>query len=160
MKSAVYPGSFDPTTFGHFDIIKRASSMVDRLVVGVLDNPSKKPMFSSQERVAQLKAVTAVFPNVEVSSFSGLLVDFARQNGVKIIIRGLRAVMDFEYEFQMALTNRNMCSDIETVFIPTSMQYLYLNSSIVKEVARFGGNVDDMVPPYIKECLFNKINNQ
>lgn len=156
MNKAVYPGSFDPTTNGHMDIIERASSFVDRLVVGVLENPSKKPLFSVQERVEHIKILTRHLDNVEVIPFSGLLCDFAKSVEAKLVIRGLRAVTDFEYEFQMALTNRSLYEDMETLFIPTSTQFLYLSSSVVKEIAAFGGNVDAMVPSEIKRALEKK----
>jgi len=154
---AVYPGSFDPTTFGHLDIIARASRFVDRLFVAVLNNSAKNPLFTVEERMAHLQELTAELPNVEVDSFSGLLVDYAHSREARIIIRGLRAVTDFEYEFQMALTNRSMAQDIETLFISTNTQHLYLSSSIVREVARFGGNIDEMVPPLIKARLQAKM---
>jgi pantetheine-phosphate adenylyltransferase len=156
MKIAIYPGSFDPTTNGHMDIIMRASSFVDKLIVGVLENPSKTPVFTTGERVEQLKLLTADMPNVEVMTFSGLTVDFARSIGASLIIRGLRAVTDFEYEFQMALTNRNLAGEIETLFIPTSSHCLYLSSSMVKEIALFGGNIDDKVPAIIRDALLDK----
>jgi pantetheine-phosphate adenylyltransferase len=156
MKIAIYPGSFDPTTNGHMDIIMRASSFVDKLIVGVLENPSKTPVFTTDERVEQLKLLTADMPNVEVMTFSGLTVDFARSIGASLIIRGLRAVTDFEYEFQMALTNRNLAGEIETLFIPTSSHCLYLSSSMVKEIALFGGNIDDKVPAIIRDALLDK----
>ena len=154
---AVYPGSFDPTTYGHIDIIARASRFVDRLYVAVLNNSAKNPLFTVEERMAHLRTLAEPWPNVEIDSFSGLLVDYAREQNARIIIRGLRAVTDFEYEFQMALTNRSMAQDIETLFISTNTQHLYLSSSIVKEVARFGGNIDEMVPPLIKESLEEKM---
>jgi len=154
---AVYPGSFDPTTYGHIDIIARASRFVDRLYVAVLNNSAKNPLFTVEERMAHLRALAEPWPNVEIDSFSGLLVDYARARDARIIIRGLRAVTDFEYEFQMALANRSMAQDIETLFISTNTQHLYLSSSIVKEIARFGGNIDEMVPPLIKESLAAKM---
>jgi len=150
---AVYPGSFDPTTFGHIDIIARAARFVDRLYVAVLNNSAKNALFSVEERMQQLQELTGDLPNVVVDSFSGLLVDYARQQNARIIIRGLRAVTDFEYEFQMALANRSMARDIETLFISANTQHLYLSSSIVKEIAKYGGNIDEMVPPLIKEQL-------
>lgn len=156
MKIAVYPGSFDPTTNGHMDIILRAAKFVDKLVVGVLENPSKTPVFTAEERINQLKELTSGFDNVEVAAFSGLTVDFARSIGASLIIRGLRAVTDFEYEFQMALTNRNLAEEVETLFIPTSAHCLYLSSSMVKEIAMFGGNIDDKVPAIIKDALLTK----
>ena len=156
MKIAVYPGSFDPTTNDHMDIILRAAKFVDKLVVGVLENPSKTPVFTIDERIKQLRELTSDIPNVEVASFSGLTVDFARSIHASLIIRGLRAVTDFEYEFQMALTNRNLAEEVETLFIPTSAHCLYLSSSMVKEIAMFGGNIDDKVPPLIKKALLEK----
>ncbi len=160
MKIALYPGSFDPTTNGHLDIITRAARLVDKLVVGVLENPSKTPVFTTQERIGQLQALTGDLPNVEVAAFSGLTVDFARSINASIIIRGLRAVTDFEYEFQMALTNRNLAEEIETLFIPTSVHCMYLSSSVVKEIAHFGGNIDDKVPVIIRDALQAKYTNR
>lgn len=160
MKSAVYPGSFDPVTNGHLDIINRASKIVDRLIVAPLINFSKVHTFSLEERVKQLEILTADISNVEVKPFEGLLVNFARENNIKIIIRGLRAVTDFEYEFQMALANRNLASDIETLFVSTSVQYLYLSSSTVKEVAKLGGDISNMVPPQIKNIVLEKFSKE
>lgn len=156
MNKAVYPGSFDPTTNGHLDIIKRASNFVDQLVVGVLENPSKKPLFTTEERVEHIKMLTKDFKNVQVMPFSGLLSDFVKQVDAKLVIRGLRAVTDFEYEFQMALTNRSLNEDMETLFIPTSTKFLYLSSSIVKEVAMFGGNISEMVPEELRHIIEEK----
>lgn len=160
MNTAVYPGSFDPTTNGHLDIIERASKFVDRLIVGVLENPSKNPLFAIDDRVEQLKELTAHLPNVEVISFKGLLIEFAKSVDAKLIIRGLRAVTDFEYEFQMALTNRQLDEELETLFISTSTQFLFLSSSMVKEVAMFGGSVQGMVPDIIRKALEKKYNKQ
>jgi len=154
--TAVYPGSFDPTTLGHLDIITRASAFADKLVVAVLNNSAKSALFTAEERVAHVKEVTSGIKNVSVESFEGLLVDFVKKQGAHCVIRGLRAVTDFEYEFQMALTNRSMKTDLETLFIPTSTQYLYLSSNIVREIARFGGNIDNMVPPQIKKYVIEK----
>ncbi len=159
MKSAVYPGSFDPATNGHLDIIKRASKIVDKLYVAVLDNPSKTPLFTVGERVAQLKEILKDHDNIEVRSFSGLLVDFARSVNSNIIVRGLRGVTDFSYEFQMALSNRSLDSDIETLFISADTQYLFFSSSQVKEIAYFKGNIDNMVPDIIKTELLKKLEN-
>lgn len=156
MNKAVYPGSFDPTTNGHLDIIKRASGFVDQLVVGVLENPSKTPLFSIRERVEHLKALTDELKNVEIMPFSGLLSDFVKKVEAKLVIRGLRAVSDFEYEFQMALTNRSLNENLETLFIPTSTQFLYLSSSVVKEIAMFGGDISDMVPEKIQSVIIDK----
>lgn len=157
MNKAVYPGSFDPTTYGHMDIIMRAAKFVDKLIVGVLNNPSKQPLFTIEERVEHIKLLTKDLNNIEVVSFSGLLIDFAKRVDAKLIIRGLRAVTDFEYEFQMALTNRTMASDIETLFISTNTQFLFLSSSVVKEIAMFNGNIDGMVPKEIKIALDEKL---
>lgn len=156
MNKAVYPGSFDPVTNGHLDIIKRASGFVDQLVVGVLENPSKNPLFSTKERVEHIKMVTSNLNNVQVMPFSGLLSDFVKCVDAKLVIRGLRAVTDFEYEFQMALTNRSLNENMETLFIPTSTQFLYLSSSIVKEVAMFGGDISSMVPESLENIILNK----
>lgn len=156
MSTAVYPGSFDPPTNGHMDIITRAASFNNKLVVGVLDNPSKKPLFTVEERVKMLRELTKDIPNVEIEAFSGLLVDFCRQIDAKIVIRGLRAVTDFEYEFQMALTNKTMSPELETLFMPTSTDYVWISSSIVKEVAMFGGQFENMVPKLIKDELDKK----
>lgn len=156
MSTAVYPGSFDPPTNGHMDIIERAANINERLIVGVLDNPSKRPLFSVKERVDFLKELTKGIDNVEIQAFSGLLVDFCSDVGAKIVIRGLRAVTDFEYEFQMALTNKTMSPELETLFMPTSTDYVWISSSIVKEVAMFGGEFAGMVPKLIKYALDKK----
>jgi len=154
---AVYPGSFDPTTMGHIDIINRASNIADALIVAVLANPSKSALFTTDERVNQLKEITADMPKVQVTHFEGLLVNFAKEVGSRVIIRGLRAITDFDYEFQMALTNREMNSELETLLIPTSAKCLFLSSSVVKQIAMFGGNYDKMVPPVIKRDLERKL---
>ena len=157
MIKAIYPGSFDPVTNGHLDIIKRAAKLVDVLVVSVLENPHKSSsLFTVEERIKQLKKVTKDIKNVEVSSFGGLLVDYAKQIDAQVVIRGLRAVTDFESEFQMALTNRSLMPELETLFIPTSVKYLYLSSSTLKEVAMFGGNICSMVPCEIKQEVLDK----
>jgi len=160
MNKAIYPGSFDPTTNGHLDIISRAAKCVDQLIVAVLNNSSKKPLFTVEERVCQLKELTKNIQNVQVLYFSGLLVDFAKQLNANVIIRGLRAVTDFEYEFQMAITNRTVDKNIETLFIPTSTQCLYLSSSTVKEMAMLGNDINyikAMVPELIKIELQKKM---
>ncbi len=146
MQTAVYPGSFDPCTNGHLDIIKRASGMFDKVVVAVLVNEKKNPIFSLEERVDMLKTVTRDIKNIEICSFSGLLADFMKDNGYSIIVKGLRAVSDYEYEFQMALTNRALFEDIETVFMPCSSEFMFLSSSIVKEVAKYNGELKGLVP--------------
>jgi pantetheine-phosphate adenylyltransferase len=156
MNTAVYPGSFDPPTNGHLDIIRRASKLVDKLIVGVLVNPSKVSLFTVEERIEQIREITRDLPNVEVMSFSGLLVDFVKSVGSNIIIRGLRSGTDFENEFQMALINRTMVNEIETLFITTSTNYLSVSSSTVKEIAMFGGDVEKMVPGVIKKALEEK----
>ncbi len=154
---AIYPGSFDPVTKGHLDIIERSSKMVDKLIVAVLNNNSKSPLFSVDERVNMLKEVTKGMENVEIDCFSGLLVDFARKCDASVIIRGLRAVTDFEYELQMSQTNRVMDKEVDTIFLTTSLEYAYLSSSMVKEVAFCGGNVDYFVTPYVAEKIKEKI---
>jgi pantetheine-phosphate adenylyltransferase len=153
MKICVYPGSFDPVTNGHLDIIDRAAGLCDQLIVAVLVNSSKAPMFTLEERVSLLHCVLKDRPNVQVESFSGLLVDFMKEKGANAIIKGLRAVSDFEYEFQMALLNKNQNPDIETLFMMSNVNYSYLSSSIVKELVKYGGNIKDLVP----ECIRNEI---
>lgn len=156
MTIAVYPGSFDPITNGHVNIILRVSKFVDKLYIGVLDNPSKKPAFTSEDRVEFIKMVTQDHNNIEVVSFSGLLIDFVKKVNAGLIIRGLRAVTDFEYEFQMALTNKNLLPEAETFFVPTSIEFLFLSSSVVKEVAAYGGDISGMVPDQIKSIVINR----
>ncbi|NJK35945.1 MAG: pantetheine-phosphate adenylyltransferase [Oscillatoriales cyanobacterium SM2_2_1] len=150
---AVYPGSFDPVTFGHLDIIHRASRLFDGVTVTVLNNPSKQPLFSLEERMAQLRLVTADLPNVTVDGFAGLTVDYARLKGARVLIRGLRAVSDFELELQMAHTNKTLAVELETCFLATSNEYSFLSSSVVKQIARFGGPVEHLVPQAIAEEL-------
>ena len=156
MIKAIYPGSFDPVTYGHLDVIKRSSKLVDELIVGVLNNNAKTPLFSAEERVRMLKEVTKDLPNVKIIPFEGLLVDFARKTGAKMVIRGLRAITDFEYEFQMAQTNHKMEPEVETVFLTTSLEYSYLSSTTVKEVAAFGGDISQFVPPIVMENIEKK----
>lgn len=158
-RKAIYPGSFDPITNGHVDIIQRGKKIFDKIIVGVLDNPKKNPLFTAQERVELIKKTFAGDPTIEVMSFDGLLVDFARKNGVNVIIRGLRAISDFEYELQMALMNRKLASDIETLFMMPSLKYSYLSSNLVKEIFLLGGCIKDLVPPQVEEALKNKIMN-
>ncbi len=159
MRVAIYPGSFDPVTNGHLDIITRGSKLFDKLIVGVLVNIDKKGLFTIDERVDLIKKVTAHLPNVEVISFNGLLVNLAKKYDARIILKGLRAVSDFEYEFQMALMNSQLDSDIETLFMMTSAEYSYLSSSSVKQVAKFGGNITGLVPDEIMDDVINKINS-
>lgn len=154
MTKAIYPGSFDPVTFGHLDIIKRSSVMFDEVIVGVLNNSAKNPLFSTQERVEMLEEATKQFKNVTVISFDGLLVDFMKKNEISVIIRGLRAVTDFEYELQIAQSNRKVSKDtIDTIFLTTSVEYAYLSSSIVREYAKYGTDVSDFVPKFVSEKL-------
>jgi len=150
--TALCPGTFDPVTNGHLDIIERAGQHFDTVVVAVLDNPAKEPMFSVEERVSMLKEATAALRNVEVASFSGLLVEFAKKRGSPVIVKGLRAVTDFEYEIQMAQMNRRL-ADVETFFMTTAPNWSYLSSSLVKEVARHGGDVSGLVPAVVAERL-------
>lgn len=158
MKIGVYPGSFDPVTLGHLDIIARSARLFDKLIVGVLCNSTKRPLFSVDERVNMLKDATKEYDNVEVMSFDGLLVDFARQCKADAIVRGLRAVTDFEYELQMSQTNRIIAPDIDTIFLTTNLNYAYLSSSVVKEVARFGGDISKFVTPEVEIQVVNKLN--
>ena len=151
MKRAIYPGSFDPVTFGHIDIIKRAAYIFDELIVAVLNNKGKTPLFSVDERVNILKEVVKDIPNVSVLSYEGLLVDFAKENDAGVIVRGLRAVTDFEYELQFAQTNSVLSSGVDTMFLTTSLRYAYLSSSTVKEVASYGGDIDKFVPPLVEK---------
>ena len=157
MAIGVYPGSFDPVTFGHLDIIRRASILFDQIVVGVLHNSAKSPLFSVEERVNILEKATRDIPNVVIRPFDGLSVNFARENHARVIIRGLRAVTDFEYELQMAQTNRVLAPDVDTVFLTTSLEYAYLSSTIMKEVARFGGDISKFAPPEVLEAFRRKM---
>ena len=157
MITAVYPGSFDPATYGHLDIIKRASISFDRVIVGVLHNSAKSPLFSVEERVKILAKATKDIPNVEVKAFEGLSVNFARENHAQVIGRGLRAVTDFEYELQMAQTNRVLAPDVDTMFLTTSLEYAYLSSTTVKEVAAFGGDISKCVPGFVMDEVHKKL---
>ena len=154
---AIYPGSFDPVTNGHLDIIRRAASFSDDLIVGVLNNKAKTPLFSVEERVKMLCEVTRDMKNVKVVPFEGLLIEFAKQMDAKVIIRGLRAVTDFEYELQMSQTNHKLNPNIETLFMTTSLEYSFLSSSTVRELASFGGDISQFVPKYVEEQVIEKM---
>lgn len=161
MKSAIYPGSFDPMTLGHLDVIKRASTMFDHLTVSVLDNMAKNALFSVEERVTILKEATKDLPNVTVDSFSGLLVDYAKKQDIHVSVRGLRAVTDFEYELQIAQTNRKLSNGaLDTVFLTTSLEYAYLSSSSVKEIAAFHGDISQLVPDFVAKLVYDKYNER
>ena len=157
MKKAIYPGSFDPCTLGHLDIIKRAANMVDELIVGVLVNKAKTPLFSSDYRVSMLKEVTKDIPNVRVESFEGLTADFAGKTGANIIVRGLRIVTDFEFELQVAQTNRMLNQELETIFLTTSLEYSYLSSTTVRETAAFGGDISRFVPSELVDAINDRV---
>ncbi len=159
-KAAIYPGSFDPMTLGHLDVIKRASKMFDRLIVSVLNNKAKNSLFSVEERVSILKEATRDLPNVTVDSFNGLLIDYAREKDIHISVRGLRAITDFEYELQIAQTNRKLSQGmLDTVFLTTSLEYAYLSSSSVKEIAAFNGDISQCVPDFVAKLVYEKFNN-
>jgi len=152
-RAAIYPGTFDPITNGHIDLVQRGRALFDRVVVAVASNPQKGPLFTARERLAMARAALADLPGVEVRLFDDLTIDFARRHGCATIIRGLRAVSDFEYELQIALTNRDLNPGIETVFLAPSIRYVYLSSRIVKEVASYGGPVGELVPPLVERRL-------
>lgn len=154
---AVYPGSFDPPTNGHLDIIERSSRIFSRVIVAVALNLRKDAFFTSAERVRMLKGLTSTMGNVEITSFRGLLVDFARVQGAHVLVRGLRAISDFEYEYQMAQMNRKLDQEIDTVVMMTGERYSAISSNIVKEIARFGGKIDDLVPPLVRDILLKKL---
>lgn len=157
MKAAIYPGSFDPVTYGHLDIIKRSAEIFDELIVCVLNNKTKSPLFSVEERVKILKEATKDIPNVKVESFSGLLIDYAREQDIHVSVRGLRAVTDFEYELQIAQTNRQLSGgSLDTMFLTTSLEYAYLSSSTVKEIASFNGDISQCVPDYVARLIYEK----
>lgn len=156
MARALYSGSFDPVTLGHLDIIKRAANVFDEVIVAVLNNQAKNPLFSVQERVNMLEETTKEFPNVRVTSFQGLLVDFAKRENVNVIVRGLRAITDFEYELQMAQTNHELLPEVDTMFLTTNILYSYVSSTIVKEVASYQGDVSHFVPEYIEKKIHEK----
>ncbi len=154
---AIYPGSFDPISLGHLDIVKRGAAIFDRLILGIASSPPKNPMFTAEERAEMARLCTEEWPNVEVRIFDGLLVDYMRKEGIGIILRGIRTVTDFEYEFQMAVANKRLAPEIETFFMMTEEIYSYLSSTIIKEIARLGGDVSTMVPDIIKTRIMNKL---
>ena len=154
---AVYPGSFDPPTFGHLDIIDRSSKVFSRVIVSVAKNLRKDTMFSATERVGMLRKLTRPYPNVEVDSFQGLLIEYVRNMEAHVVVRGLRAISDFEYEFQMAHMNKKLSPEIDTVFMMTGERYSYISSHIAKEIARFGGKIDDLVPPLVRNRMYRKL---
>lgn len=156
MRRAIYPGSFDPVTFGHIDMIERSAKIVDELVVAILINSAKNPLFSVKERVSMLEEITGHIPNIRITSFNGLLIDYAKKVDASIVIRGLRAVTDFEYELQIAQTNRIINSNIDTMFLTTSLEYAYLSSTIVKEVASYGGDISHFVPKQLIDRIYEK----
>lgn len=157
LATALYAGTFDPVTYGHVDVVRRAAALFDKVIVGVSVNPRKTPLFSQEERVEMLREVCGQFPNVEVAVVPGLVVEFARQVGAGVIVRGLRAVSDFEFELQMASTNRALAPEVETVFFTPAPQYHYLSASIVAEIARFGGEVGEFVPPNVARRLKERL---
>ncbi|MGE5188928.1 MAG: pantetheine-phosphate adenylyltransferase [Gemmatimonadota bacterium] len=154
---AVYPGSFDPPTYGHLDIIERSTRVFSRVIVAVARNIRKSEMFTTAERLEMLRKLTRAHANVEVDSFRGLLVEHAREIGAHVVIRGLRAISDFEYEFQMAHMNKKLAAEVDTVFMMTGERYSYISSNIVKEIAGFGGKIDDLVPPLVRDRVLRKI---
>jgi pantetheine-phosphate adenylyltransferase len=155
-KIAIYPGSFDPVTNGHIDIAERGLKIFDKLIVAILHNPGKNFLFSVEERAEMLKSSFETYPNIEVETFNGLLVDYASKKGSIAILRGMRAVSDFEYEFQLALMNRRLNRDIQTVFLMTGLRWIFTSSSIIKEAAQFGGDIESMVPPIVNRKLKEK----
>ena len=156
-QAAIYPGTFDPVTNGHIDLIKRAQEIFSEVIVAVAANPQKAPLFNVQERVAMLKKATAGLSNIEVVGFDGLVVDFARERRAKVLVRGLRMVSDFEYEFQMALTNRKLSPDVETIFLMPHESYSYLSSKLLKEAASLGANLSSFVPDFVEIALKEKL---
>lgn len=160
MKIAICPGSFDPITLGHIDIIERSAKIFDRVYVVVMVNPSKQPTFSTEERIEMIKQTTGHIPNVVAESYAGLIADYAREKGACTLVKGLRAVTDFEYEFQQALTNKKLNPDLETLFMVTNQEYMYLSSTIVRQIANFGGDISQFVPSQIKDKLEEKMKKE
>jgi len=157
MMKVVYPGTFDPFTRGHEDLVRRAARLFDKVVVAVADSTSKQPFFTAEERIDMAREALAPFPNVEVLGFASLLMDFVHEQGAQAIVRGLRAVSDFEYEFQMAGMNRNLYPDVETLFLTPDEKYMFISATIVREIARFGGDVTQFVPAHVARCLRRKV---
>ena len=156
-RKAVYPGTFDPITLGHQDLVRRAARMFDEVIVAVADSRTKRPFFTLEERVAMARRVLRNFKNVRVMGFSGLLMDFARRNGARVVMRGLRAVSDFEYEFQLAGMNRNLYPEVESIFLTPAEEYLFISATLVREISVLGGDVGEFVAPYVHQCLKKKI---
>ena len=154
---AVYPGTFDPITLGHQDLVRRAAAMFDQLIVAVADSRTKRPFFTLEERVEMAKTVLACYPNVQVMGFSGLLMQFVQQHGAKVVMRGLRAVSDFEYEFQLAGMNRNLFPEVESIFLTPAEQFLFISATLVREISVMGGDVGKFVAPHVQQCLKQKI---
>jgi pantetheine-phosphate adenylyltransferase len=159
-QKAIYPGSFDPITYGHIDLIKRAQDIFPDLIVAVAHNPHKQPLFSVKERIDMLKKATSEFKGITIDDFDGLVVEYARKNKVHVLIRGLRMISDFEYEFQMALTNRKLAADIETIFLMPQESYSYISSKLLKEAASLGADLSCFVPDYVEQALKNKLKNR
>ena len=159
MKIAICPGSFDPVTLGHLDIISRASRLFDKVIVAVLCNMEKNPSFTVEERMEFLREVTSQYDNVEIDSFNGLLVDYAKEKGAVAVVKGLRAVSDFEYEFQMSMINKKLYPNVETVYLNTSQDYMYLSSSVIKQIASFGGDISNFVPEAIHHKIVDRLRN-
>lgn len=157
MAKAIYPGSFDPFTNGHFDIVKRAAPLFDRLILAIGDNPAKQPLFEKEERIRLIKEILRSIKNVDVEGFDGLLVDYAKKRGAKVVVRGIRTISDFEYEYQMALTNKALAADIETVFMVTSKEYAFVSAKLIKEAASLGGDIATFVPPEIARAMKGRI---
>lgn len=160
MTTAIFPGKFDPISMGHLDIIRRASSLFDRLVIAVFETPNREPMFATEERMQMIREAIGGMPHVEVDSFHGLVVEYARSKGAQAMVRGLRLNTDFEYEFEMAMMNRRLAPDIDVVCLITSLEYQYVRSSLLKEVARFGGDISGLAPPNVVNALQERLGAQ